>query len=132
MKKRKLGAAALFCVGMLSLASCTQPQTSYGAPNSESDSGCYDSMNDEPQDVYGPPVAEDTSDETEGTKKPKEFENIMTDTAAPEKDAKETSETTASDTEQPSMNGTVPDGYFRHPQVVYGPPSVFDETKPAH
>ena len=129
MKKRKLGAAALFCVGMLSLASCTQPQNSYGAPNSESDSGCYDSMNDEPQDVYGPPVAEETTDETEESKKPKDYKDITTGTTAPKKDDKESTKTEASETEQPSMNGTVPEAFFEHPQVVYGPPSVFDETK---
>ena len=64
-KKKKLGAAVTFCVGMLSLASCSQPQTSYGAPVSDSESECYSSLADEPEEVYGPPVEDESSEGAE-------------------------------------------------------------------
>ena len=57
-KKKILGFGAAFCAGMLSLSACGQQQCSYGPPPSESDSE-YSVTEEEVQDVYGPPVAEE-------------------------------------------------------------------------
>lgn len=102
MKKKKLGLVSAFCVGMLSLASCSQPQTSYGAPQSDPSADCYSSLSEEPQDVYGPPPTED---------EPSSDESTEAETSAPE---------SVSEESQSAVD--IPDSIFEAPQLVYGPP----------
>ena len=60
MKKiKRLGFGAAFCAGMLSLSACASaPQGAYGPPPAEPDPD-LSVTEEEIQDVYGPPVAEE-------------------------------------------------------------------------
>ncbi len=64
-KTTRIGFASAFCAGMLALTACSQPQTSYGAPQDPcSEPPSVDVTSDTPEDVYGPPVVEESAEDS--------------------------------------------------------------------
>ena len=130
-KTKKIGLVSAFCTAMLSLTACTQPSNVSDPPSAESSAAGseYDlSSAEEVQDVYGPPVADDSAPADESS----------SDAVPPEESSFDPANNIPSvvygppDTDEPA---NIPeDSDFQPaeniPHLVYGPPPASESNAP--